>query len=63
MSRKPHGSYVGLFGSFSGNWRSRCINALEREGLAFLDPTDPAWEDINSDNGDEKQNVIDELVR
>ncbi len=57
-----HRPYIGLFGIATA-WRSGCIETLEREGIAYFDPTDAAWNHINHDNGDEMQALIDDLVR
>lgn len=62
MGQVAHNPYVGLFG-IATPWRLRCIEILEREGIAYFDPTDAAWDHINHDNGDEKQALIDDLVR
>jgi len=59
MTPKP---YIGLFGSHSGDWRARCAAFMDERGIAWFDPTDPAWADINAENGDEKQALIDDLV-
>lgn len=54
--------YIGLFGSHSGDWRALCSQRLDAAGVAWFDPTDPRWQGINADNGDEQQELIDELV-
>lgn len=60
--RHPAGTYVGLFGSHGGGWRRRCAQRLDAAGVPWHDPTDPRWEGITHENGDERQALIDELV-
>lgn len=58
----PDPPYVGLYGSHSGPWRDEIAGRFEAAGVAFYDPTDPRWQGITEENGDEKQELIDLLV-
>lgn len=58
----PPPPYVGLYGSHSGDWRDEATGLLEAAGVAFYDPTDPRWQGITEENGDEKQELINLLV-
>lgn len=59
---RPVGQYVALYGSNSGNWREPIKLKLREQGIQFFDPITPEWNDINEENGDEKQELIDQLV-
>lgn len=54
--------YIGLFGSYDGDWRERAAGILSSQGITTKDPNDQAWDGINHDNGDAKQAEIDVLV-
>jgi hypothetical protein len=54
--------FVALYGSQAGDWRKISAKLLEESGVAWHDPTDPRWEEITHENGDTKQELIDELV-
>ncbi|HEU4404955.1 MAG TPA: nucleoside 2-deoxyribosyltransferase domain-containing protein [Polyangiaceae bacterium] len=58
----PTGPYIALYGSHSGDWREPLKARLEREGVAYYDPTDEGWRRITPENGDERQAEIDALV-
>lgn len=58
----PHGKFVALYGCHGTPWREGVMRALEKEGILSYDPTDPAWAEIDDQNGDSEQAKIDELV-
>ncbi len=64
MTRPAHpaGTYVGLYGSHGAKWRREATILLEAAGVPWHDPTDPRWNDISHENGDEHQATIDQLV-
>lgn len=62
LPRHPRGTYVGLFGSHGGDWRERCAEQLQAEGIPCHDPTDDRWSPVNHENGDRYQDLIDDLV-
>ena len=58
----PKKTYVGLYGSHSGDWRSVCVRALNNHQIPWYDPTDEQWEVISDKNGDSYQTLINRLV-
>ena len=58
----PETTYVGLYGSHSGDWRSVCVGALDQRRIPWYDPTDKEWNSISHENGDSKQELINSLV-
>ncbi|MEM6455604.1 MAG: hypothetical protein AAF772_10950 [Acidobacteriota bacterium] len=61
MTRKAE-PYVGLFGVYGGDWRTFAARRLDAAGVAYAIPDDDRWQEINHQNGDEKQPLINELV-
>lgn len=60
--RNPSGTYVGLYGSHGGQWRREACALLDAAGIPWHDPTDPRWNGITHENGDQHQALIDQLV-
>ena len=59
---KPTQPYIALYGSHGSRWRDKLAAVLESKQIPFCDPTDIRWQQISEQNGDEKQDLIDELV-
>ena len=59
----PEGRYVAVYGSYGQDWRARVQEILDASGVPWHDPSDPRWDKINFDNGDQMQDLVDELVR
>lgn len=64
MTRPTHpaGTYVGLYGSHGGDWRHEATELLDAAGIPWHDPSDPRWNGITHENGDQFQSLIDQLV-
>ncbi|MCY1083647.1 nucleoside 2-deoxyribosyltransferase domain-containing protein [Archangium lansingense] len=64
MTRPAHpaGSYVGLFGSAGEDWRRRAKVLLDAANVPWHDPSDPRWQGITHENGDQHQVLINKLV-
>jgi hypothetical protein len=60
--RIPKKTYVGLYGSHSGDWRSVCVKALDNHQIPWYIPTDEQWKAISDKNGDSYQGLINRLV-
>lgn len=58
----PTSPFIALYGSHSGDWREPIVASLKNQQIAYYDPTDPAWQSINEQNGDDKQADINALV-
>lgn len=58
----PARPYVALYGSHVGSWRQDHKPLFESRGVAYFDPIDPAWGEIDHENGDRKQPLINRLV-
>ena len=62
VPKHPAGTYVGLYGSTGGQWRQRCKHLLDAASIPWHDPSDPRWDSITHENGDDHQELIDRLV-
>ncbi|PTL85910.1 nucleoside 2-deoxyribosyltransferase domain-containing protein [Vitiosangium sp. GDMCC 1.1324] len=64
MTRPAHpaGTYVALYGSVGEDWRRRARALLDAANIPCHDPTDPRWRGITHENGDQHQELIDQLV-
>lgn len=58
----PTGTYVALYGSHGEDWRRRARLRLDAANVRWHDPTDSRWEGITHENGDQHQQLIDQLV-
>jgi hypothetical protein len=58
----PAGTFVGLYGSHGSEWRREAKAVLEAAGIPWHDPSDPRWDGITHENGDQHQALIDQLV-
>lgn len=58
----PPGTYVALYGSNGEAWRRRAKALLDAAGVPWHDPTDPRWQGITHENGDQHQALIDQLA-
>lgn len=59
----PAVPYIALYGSNNGAWRAPVTAMLDREGIAWFDPTNDEWDSIDWSNGDTLQPTIDRLVK
>lgn len=58
----PQNTYVGLYGSHSGDWRVECAREFKNHRIPWYDPTDKRWGKITDENGDSHQTLINSLV-
>lgn len=54
--------YVGLYGSFIGNWCEIVQTKLDDANIKYHNLISSEWNGITESNGDEKQQQIDSLV-
>lgn len=54
--------YLCLLGTVGSNWRAEAHVLCENQGVPSKDTLDPAWDEINHENGDQRQAEIDRLV-